>query len=140
MIHDIDLLLWLTKSEIVAIQATGVAVLTDTPDICNARLTFANGCVANLTASRISAKPMRKLRIFQKDTYISLDLGAGAIEMFRLVDKQILMETPAVEPVNAIAEEQRSFIESMTSGVPAAVTLREGAEAVRIAEQIEALL
>ena len=60
--------------------------------------------------------------------------------MFRLVDKQILMETPAVEPVNAIAEEQRSFIESMTSGVPAAVTLREGAEAVRIAEQIEALL
>ncbi|MFZ9870103.1 MAG: Gfo/Idh/MocA family protein [Candidatus Kapaibacteriota bacterium] len=140
MIHDIDLLLWLTKSEIVAIQATGVAVLTDTPDICNARLTFANGCVANLTASRISAKPMRKLRIFQKDTYISLDLGAGAMEMFRLVDKQILMETPAVEPVNAIAEEQRSFIESMTSGVPAAVTLREGAEAVRIAEQIEALL
>lgn len=140
MIHDIDLLLWLTKSEVVSIQATGVAVLTDTPDICNARLTFANGCVANLTASRISAKPMRKLRIFQSDAYISLDLGAGAIEMFRLVDKQIVMDVPTVEPVNAIAEEQRSFIESISNGADPVVTLREGAEAVRIAEQIEALL
>lgn len=161
MIHDIDLLLWLTKSEVVSIEATGVAVLTETPDICNARLTFANGCVANLTASRISAKPMRKLRIFQKDTYLSLDLGAGAIEMFRLIEqtdfqashqqplstvttahgeKLIVMDAPTVVPTNAIAEEQRSFIASITSGSDAVVTLREGAEAVRIAEHIETLL
>ena len=161
MIHDIDLLLWMTGSNVIDIQATGVAVLTDTPDICNARLTFENGCVANLTASRISVKPMRKLRVFQRDTYLSLDLGDGKVEMFRLIDqgdldsshqmpitnvatshgdRLIVMDQPDVKPINAIAEEQRQFLESIRSGTDAPVTLREGAEAVRVAEMIENLL
>lgn len=158
MIHDIDLLLWMTGSEVTDVQATGVAVLTDTPDICNARITFANGCVANITASRISAKPMRKFRVFQRDSYLSLDLAKGSVEMFRLMDqadiepdhqfpitnvatshgdRTIVMDTPNVQPVNSIAEEQRSFLESIRLGTDAKVTLREGAEAVRIAEMIE---
>ncbi len=161
MIHDIDLLLWMTGSKVTDIQATGVAVLTDTPDICNARLTFENGCVANLTASRISVKPMRKLRVFQRDTYLSLDLGDGKVEMFRLIeqesletshqmpisnittshgDRLIVMDQPHVQPINAIAEEQRQFLESIRSGTDAPVTLREGAEAVRVAEMIENML
>lgn len=158
MIHDIDLLLWLTRSEVTDIQATGVAVLTATPDICNARLTFANGCVANVTASRISAKPLRKLRLFQRDSYVSLDLGAAAVELYRLIDsshlepthqvplgtvstshgdRTIVFDTPPVPQLNAIAEEQRAFLRSITDGTDAAVTLRDGAEAVRIAEMIE---
>ncbi len=157
MIHDIDLLLWLTKSNVADIQATGVAVLTQTPDICNARITFQNGCVANVTASRISAKPMRKLRVFQRDSYISLDLATGSAELYRLIgaadiepshqiplgtvntthgDKLIVVDTPEVVPVNAIAEEQKSFIESIRTGSRAVVTVRDGANAVRIAEWI----
>jgi predicted dehydrogenase len=158
MIHDIDLLLWMTKSEVVDVQATGVAVLTQTPDICNARLTFANGCVANITASRISAKPMRKLRVFQRDSYVSLDLAAGSVELYRLIDsaqmepshqvplgtintehgdKMIVFDTPTVEPLNAIAEEQRAFLTSITTGTDAAVTLDDGAQAIRVAEWID---
>jgi len=158
MIHDIDLLLWLTGSSIVDVQATGVAVLTPTPDICNARLSFANGCVANITASRISAKPMRKLRIFQRNSYASVDMGSGTIELYRLIeapafdaahqtplghvttqygDRVIVLDTPAVTPVNAIAEEQRRFVESIRTGSSAAVSLADGIEAVRIAARIE---
>lgn len=158
MIHDIDLLLWLTKSSVVHVEATGVAVLTDTQDICNARLTFANGCVANLTASRISAKPMRKVRIFQRDQYISLDLGGPGVESYRLIeassldpahqvplgtigtqhgDRMIVVDTPVVPPSNAIAEEQRSFVTSIRDGADVAVTARDGAEAVRIAAAID---
>lgn len=158
MIHDIDLLLWLTESAVVEIQATGVSVLTPTPDICNARLTFANGCVANVTASRISAKPMRKLRIFQENSYASVDMGAGTLEMFRLIetpsfdashqtplgtintqfgDRMIVVDSPSVQPQNAIAEEQRRFLESIRTGTSAAVTLSDGIEAVRIASRIE---
>lgn len=161
MIHDIDLILWLTKSEVVDVAATGVAVLTDTPDICNARITFANGCVANLTASRISAKPLRKMRIFQRDNYVSLDLAAPSAEVYRLIetsaldtthqiplgtvstqhgDRTIVFDTPTVIASNAIAEEQRSFLHSIQTNSSAAVTLREGAEAVRIAELIEQCL
>lgn len=158
MIHDIDLLLWLTKSEVTSVDATGVAVLTDTPDICNARITFASGCVANITASRISAKPMRKIRIFQRDSYVSLDLGAPSLELYRLIDgstlepshqiplgtiatkhgnRTIVFDTPNVPTSNAIAEEQHAFVMSITTGADTAVTLRDGAEAVRIAELIE---
>jgi len=161
MIHDIDLLLWLTASRVTDVQATGVKVLTDTIDICNARLTFDNGCVANVTSSRITASPMRKLRIFQQDRYVSLDLAAGAIEMYRLQEssqldaasqtalaevatqfgnKVIVHETPVVSPGNAIFEEQRSFIESIRSNVPVAVSLDQGAEAIRIAEWIHTLV
>lgn len=158
MIHDIDLILWLTGSEVTKVDATGVAVLTDTPDICNARITFANGCVANLTASRITAKPMRKMRVFQRDSYISLDLAAPSLELYRLIDgtaldpshqvplgtlstqhgdRMIVFDTPPVPPVNAIAEEQRAFLESITHGADIAVTAQEATEAVRIAELID---
>lgn len=158
MIHDIDLILWLTGSEVTKVDATGVAVLTDTPDICNARITFANGCVANLTASRITAKPMRKMRVFQRDSYISLDLAAPGLELYRLIDgtaldpshqvplgtlstqhgdRMIVFDTPPVPAVNAIAEEQRAFLESITHGADIAVTAREATEAVRIAELID---
>lgn len=161
MIHDIDLLLWLTSSTVTDIQATGVSVLTQTTDICNARLTFANGCVANVTASRITATPMRKLRIFQRDRYVSLDLAAGAAEMYRLLDSSsidvahqtplgmvttqhgdnvIVHETPEISPTNAILDEQRSFIDSIRSNTPVAVRLHEGAEAIRIAEWIGSLI
>lgn len=161
MIHDIDLLLWMTKSTVTDIQATGVAVLTQTPDIANARLTFQNGCVANLTASRISAKPMRKLRLFQNESYISIDLAQSTAEMFRLIDqsdlnpgrqislgnittqfgnKVIVLETPVVQPANAIAQEQASFLRSITTNGSSAVTVEEAAEAVRIAEQIESAM
>jgi predicted dehydrogenase len=161
MIHDIDLLLWMTKSEIVDIQATGVSVLTHTTDICNARLTFASGCVANVTASRISAKPMRKLRLFQRDGYISVDMATGIAELYRLLDtslidpdrhtplgqiatehgdKVIVHDAPAPVQVNAILEEQRAFVESIRGGRDIAVTLRDGAEAVRIAEWIDRII
>lgn len=157
MIHDIDLLLWLTKSHVTEVQATGVSVLTQTTDICNARLTFANGCVANVTASRITATPMRKLRIFQRDRYVSLDMASGTAEMYLLLDKAsidpshqtplgeiatqhgdkvIVHDRADVTPVNAILEEQRAFIDSIRSQRPVAVSLNEGAEAIRIAEWI----
>jgi predicted dehydrogenase len=159
MIHDIDLILWLTKSKVESVEATGVAVLTDTPDICNARITFENGCVANLTASRISAKPMRKVRVFQRDSYVSLDLAEATIELYRLVDtsavdpahqmplgtvstkhgdRMIVFDLRPVPERNAIAEEQNAFLDSIASGALAAVTADEGAEAVRIAELVAA--
>jgi predicted dehydrogenase len=160
MIHDIDLLLWMTRSTVTDVQATGVSVLTDTIDICNARITFDNGCVANVTASRITATPMRKLRIFQRDRYVSLDLANASAEMYRLLDtaalepahqtalgviatqfgdKVIVHERPEILPTNAIFEEQRSFFDSILSKQPVAVDLREGAEAIRIAEWIARL-
>lgn len=161
MIHDIDLLLWLTKSTVTDVRATGVAVLTDTPDICNARIEFANGCVANITASRISAKPMRKMRVFQRDSYISLDLAAPSVELYRLIDapqldpthqvplgsistqygdRMIVFDTPAVSATNAIADEQRAFMHSIATGNDAVVTAVDGAEAVRIAEVIASMI
>jgi len=161
MIHDIDLILWLTKSAVADVRATGVSVLTDTPDICNARIEFENGCVANLTASRISAKPMRKMRVFQADSYISLDLAAPSVELYRLIDTQhfdmshqvplgnistqhgdrmIVFDTPTVPTTNAIAAEQRAFLHSIRTGEVAAVTADDGAEAVRIAELVASMI
>ncbi len=161
MIHDIDIMLWLIKSPVKKIDANGVAVLTDNPDITNARITFENGAVANLTASRISARPMRKMRIFQKNAYISLDFGNQEVDVFRIMNdgekpqtgnsipagmlgsldaglknKNIFYEKPEVPEINAIAEEQKAFTEAILSGQPAAVTAEEAAEALRIAEMI----
>lgn len=156
MIHDIDIVLWLVRSPVKQVDANGVAVLTDTPDIANARITFENGCVANLTASRISQKQMRKMRMFQKDAYISIDFAAPAVEVFRLLEdgesatsgvpalmlgnieagtrkRSIVFEKPEIEQANAIQLEQHSFAEAILKGLPAAVTAREAAEALRIA-------
>lgn len=159
MIHDLDILLTLVPSPVAAISANGVAVVSDTPDICNARITFENGCVANLTASRISLKQMRKMRIFQRDAYISLDFLDRKSSLLRLYhenpgpdlpameletpkgNKWISMETPTMEPVNAIRMELETFAESIRRGIPSPVTLEDGLEALRVAylilDQIE---
>lgn len=157
MIHDLDIVLWLVKSPVVSIAAHGVSVLTETTDIANARITFANGCVANITASRISAQPMRKLRMFQRDAYISVDFAKGEAEIYRLADKEhppseraamlgnidtgtrnvtIVYEKPEFPQVNAIAEEQNAFISSIRAGAPIAMSARDAAEALRLAEII----
>jgi predicted dehydrogenase len=166
MIHDIDIMLWLVKSKVKHIDANGVAVLTDTPDIANARITFENGTVANLTASRITAKPMRKMRIFQKDAYISINFGKSSVEVFRLQDedesihegehtvpatmlgtieaglknRNIVFEMPIVPEINAIAEEQKAFIDSVLNKAPIAVSAAEAAEALRIADLINVMV
>jgi predicted dehydrogenase len=159
MIHDIDIVLWLVKSPVVQIDANGVAVLTDTPDIANARIRFENGCVANLTASRISQRQMRKMRLFQRDAYISIDFAAPSVEVFRLVPegetsssgvpalmlgnidagtqkRTILFEKPEIEHANAIQLEQQSFVRAIRENSPAAVSATEAAEALRVAEII----
>jgi len=160
MIHDIDLVLSLVKSTINKIDACGVAVLSDSPDICNARLTFNNGVVANLTASRISANPMRKMRLFQKESYLSIDFAKPDVNIFSIKDadiampesivpaqmlgsieagvknKNIYFEKPHLPDINAIAEEQQSFVDAIMNDTPVLVSGEEAAEALRIAEEI----
>lgn len=160
MIHDIDIMLWMVKSEVVEISSNGVGVLTDTTDIANARISFENGAVANLTASRISARPMRKMRLFQRDTYISIDFAAQDVEVYHLRDegeskpdnetfatmlgsieagtknKSIYLEKPKVPELNAIEEEQKAFADAIVSGSQVPVGAEDAAEALRIAEEI----
>lgn len=152
MIHDIDIVLSLVKSPVINISASGVAVVSDTPDIANARIEFENGCVANLTASRISMKQMRKVRLFQKDAYIGLDFLEKTAQVLRMYEqdgspvppngfeletpsgtKVITMDMPPAEPVNAIKEELRAFAASIGEGKPPVVSLQEGYEALRVA-------
>ncbi|MCF8282997.1 MAG: Gfo/Idh/MocA family oxidoreductase [Bacteroidales bacterium] len=163
MIHDIDIVLSLVKSPVKTICASGVAVVCDSPDIANARIEFENGCVANLTASRISMKQMRKVRLFQKDAYISLDFLEKSAQVVRMHEpgqqpaevpsfeletpggvKVISMEMPPAEPVNAIREELKSLAMSILQKTKAAVTLEEGALALEVAwrvmEEIEGRL
>lgn len=160
MIHDIDIVLSLVKSPVQSISASGVAVVSDSPDIANARIEFENGCVANLTASRISMKQMRKVRLFQKDAYLGLDFLKKEAQVIRLHEqdapnlpptsfelqtdngtKIMSMEMPPAQPVNAIQEELKSFANSIEKGLPPAISLKEGHEALRIAwdvmEQVE---
>lgn len=160
MIHDIDILLWITKAKVKNIYANGVTVLSNTTDIANARIEFENGTVANLTASRISAKPTRKMRIFQKKAYFSIDFACQKVEIYRLVDEKdlsdktslasmlgdinentknisIIYETPEVKETNAIVEEQNSFCRSILFGEKVSIPAEDATEAVRIAELIE---
>lgn len=160
MIHDIDIMLWLIRSKVKNIYANGVSVLTETTDIANARITFENGAVANLTSSRITAKPMRKMRLFQRNAYISIDFAKQDVEVFRLIsdgeltssltipasmlgsieeavkNKKIVFEKPPVTSINAIEEEQKAFIDSIVNNKPIAVSAEDAAEAIRIAELI----
>ncbi len=159
MIHDIDIALWLVGSPASRVEANGVAVITDTPDIANARIEFANGAVANLTASRLSATSMRKMRIFQKNAYLSLDFSKPSVDVYRLKDedekdgnavpaimlgqidagphpRSIVYEQPPVVSHNAIAEEQRTFVESILDNAPISVSAEDAAEALRIAALI----
>ncbi|HAD13175.1 MAG TPA: oxidoreductase [Saprospirales bacterium] len=157
MIHDLDLILHLVKSPVKKVSASGVAVMSNTPDIANARIEFANGCVANLTASRISLKQMRKMRLFQPDHYLSLDFlekNAQIIRLFAtdapdLPDTENLMEfdtqggkkwlqlsMPETAPVNAIQQELEAFHEAIATGKPPVVTLEDGFNALKLAHQI----
>ena len=155
MIHDIDAILSVVKSEVKHISASGVSVISDTPDIANARIEFANGCVANLTASRISMKKMRKARFFQKDAYISVDFLEKKCEVVRMKDapeqtddfamilqnaegvkKQIYFDNPEVEENNAILDELEAFADAIDQNTTPIVSLANGTEALRIAMKI----
>jgi predicted dehydrogenase len=153
MIHDIDIILSLVKSEVKTISASGVAVMTDTPDIANIRIEFNNGCVANLTSSRISMKKMRKMRVFQKDAYIGIDFLNKKTEIIKLKSPQDLdafsfdLETPngkrtiailnpQVPEVNAIRLELEKFRDSVLANTPTAVSEVDGYRAMDIAHQI----
>lgn len=160
MIHDIDIVLWLVKSKLKKIYANGVAVLTDTIDIANARLEFENGAVANLTASRISAKPIRKMRIFQKNSYFSVDFAKQNVEIYRISDNsekiktgkpavmlgniddspkniKIFYETPEIQESNAIVEEHNSFFRAILFGEKIPISPYEASEAIKVSELIE---
>lgn len=156
MIHDLDLVLSLVPAPLKHISASGVAVLSNTPDISNARLEFANGCVANLTASRMSLKQMRKLRLFQQDAYISLDFLEKSAQIVRLYDKgdqlpdsnqlmeletargtkMLHIDMPSIEPVNAIQMELESFAESIRLNQPVKVGIEDGYRALEVAYRI----
>ncbi len=157
MIHDLDIVLNIVKSEIKSVSANGVAVASETPDICNARVEFENGCVANLTASRISMKNMRKTRLFQKDAYISIDFLEKECEIVRMKDvdpenenpfamvidvdtkgnkKEIQFEKLEVVENNAIKEELISFYKSIKQEETPIVSLTDGTKALELAYQI----
>ncbi len=155
MIHDIDIILSIVKSEVKHISASGVAVISDTPDIANARIEFKNGCVANLTASRISLKKMRKGRFFQKDAYISVDFLEKKCEVVKMKDapenpgdfdmilqnaegikKQIYFDNPKIPDVNSILMELETFADAITNDTTPVVTLHDGTEALRVANMI----
>ena len=155
MIHDIDIILSLVKSTVKKISANGVSIVSDSSDIANARIEFDNGCVANITASRISMKNMRKMRIFQKDAYISLDFLDKKTEVFKLTDnkesggpmameidtgndmkKWINFEKPPVEDGNALKMELELFARCILDDTEPRVSVLEGFNALSIAYQI----
>lgn len=157
MIHDLDLVLHLVKSPVAKVSASGVAVLSNTPDIANVRLEFANGAVANLTASRISMKQMRKMRLFQPDHYLSLDFLEKNAQIVRLFDqgasglppqdqlmefetnagkKWLHLSMPETEPSNAIQRELETFHDAIQNNTDPVVTLHDGFEALKLAHKI----
>ena len=153
MIHDIDIILHLVKSQVKHISASGVAVMTDTPDIANVRIEFYNGCVANLTSSRISMKKMRKIRLFQKDAYIGIDFLEKKTEIIKLKTeedeelfsfdietpnglKTIAVENPEVGEQNAIKAELTAFRDAIINDTPTVVSEHDGFIAMEVAHQI----
>jgi len=155
MIHDIDIILSVVNSPVKSVHASGVSVISETPDIANARIEFENGCVANLTASRISMKNMRKTRFFQRDAYISVDFLEKKSEVVKMKDvpenpdefamilqnaegvkKQIYFENPTIENNNAILDELETFADAINNNTTPIVTLKQGTDALRVAQQI----
>ena len=155
MIHDIDIILSVVKSPIKNIEASGLAVISETPDISNARIEFENGCVANLTASRISLKKMRKSRFFQKNAYISVDFLDKKVEVVKIKNaqkefhdfslllsnaegkkKQIYFENPEIIERNAIQDELEHFAEAIKLKKNPNISLKDGAKALEIAHKI----
>ena len=158
MIHDIDIVLSVVKSNIKNINASGVAVVSETPDIANARIEFDNGCVANLTASRISLKHMRKSRFFQKDAYITVDFLEKEVNLVKIKDasaqseedpyaviidvgsngtrKQLYFENPEIKTVNSIRLELECLARSINEDTTPLVTIDDGYNALNVAHQI----
>jgi len=155
MIHDIDVLLSVVDAKVKTVSASGVAVISNTPDITNARIEFENGCVANLTASRISLKKMRKTRFFQKNAYIAVDFLEKKVEVVKMKSapekpedfalilenaqgekKQIYFENPQIEESNAILEELEDFASAIQNNKPVTVSLENGTLALKLAYQI----
>jgi predicted dehydrogenase len=153
MIHDIDIILSIVKSDVKNIYASGVSVITDTPDIANVRIEFNNGCVANLTSSRISMKKMRKMRLFQKDAYIGVDFLEKKTEIIKLKQpedtqvfsfdietrqgkKTIAIATPSIEPSNAMKDELTSFVDAIRNQQPVQVSEIDGLMAMEVGHRI----
>ena len=155
MIHDIDAILSVVQSKVIDVQASGVSIISETPDIANARLRFENGCVANLTASRISMKTMRKSRFFQRDAYVSVDFFEKKTEVVRMqnapespedfamilenaegVKKQIFFDNPDVKEGNAILMELEHFADAINNNKEPIVSLQAGTSALEVAHQI----
>jgi predicted dehydrogenase len=155
MIHDIDAILSVVDSDVKRINASGVSVISNSPDIANARIEFESGCVANLTASRISLKNMRKSRFFQRDAYISVDFLEKKVEVVKMKDapenpgdfdmilqnaeglkKQIYFENPDIKTNNAISEELETFANAINNDTVPIVTLKQGTQALKLALQI----
>ena len=155
MIHDIDIILSVVDSKVKNVYSSGISVISETPDIANARIEFENGCVANLTSSRISMKNMRKTRFFQKDAYISVNFLSKEAEIVRMkdapenpdefamilkndegIEKQIYFENPSVTQNNAILDELETFADAVNNDTEPIVSLKHGTEALRIAHWV----
>lgn len=157
MIHDIDVILSFVRSPVKQVDANGVAVVSESVDIANARLQFENGCVANVTASRISQRRMRKMRLFQPSSYISVDFSEGLAEVFRIVDedeatvegtmmlgkldagtqkRKIVYEQPEVKEQNALKYEMELFVDAIRTGRPPIVSGEDGKRALEVASVI----
>ncbi|MDP2044167.1 MAG: gfo/Idh/MocA family oxidoreductase, partial [Candidatus Omnitrophota bacterium] len=137
MIHDIDIVLGLVDSPLKRIESVGVNVLTKFEDIANARLTFKNGCIANLTASRVSDETMRKIRIFQEDTYISLDYKNAEASVYRKIGPQITKENLPIEKEQPLQKELESFIACVINKTTPLVSGPVAREALAVALQIQ---
>ena len=148
MIHDIDIILSMVPSEIKLVNSMGVPVLSEEVDIANARLQFENGCVANVTASRVSRDAVRKIRIFQSDAYISIDYQARKISIFRKDDggvpvpglPNVSMEEKSFEQSDALLAEIRAFVDAVRDGTAPVVTGEDGKRALELALQINGKL
>ena len=155
MIHDIDIILNINKSNVKKIDASGVSIISSTPDIANARIEFENGCIANLTSSRISLKKMRKTRIFQEDAYVSINFLEKEFQVVKIRDKHkkdnesslivknnlgeekvIFFENPEVQSINSIEAELIDFYKSIESKSDSKVNLSDGLRALEVAEEI----
>ena len=154
MIHDIDIVLSLVDSKITQISANGTKIISSSPDIANARIEFENGCVANLTSSRLSLKKMRKMRVFQTDSYISLDFDSGSSEIIKIkdfdgknkyaitihdsegVEKEIQIENVKNEKINSIEEEHKNFYYSIINKEDPIVSFEKGRNALKLAIEI----
>jgi predicted dehydrogenase len=155
MIHDLDIVLSMIKDEVIDVRANGVSIVSSTPDICNARIEFKNGAVANLTASRISMKNMRKIRIFQDDAYISLDFLDKEAQVIKIEKdnegdnfsgmsihtndglKRIIIESPEIMQNNAIEDELNDFYNAVVHNMPITVSIKDGCKALELAYMIQ---